>query len=147
MAVLPRCIDILTNLFIDIPDDIYSIDEMRKNVVSSLCSIFNLFSRIASDPASENYFIFRSDVDVFANSDKSLKVETISNMCNSLVELTDKLSFEDNIDNDISKITCAYLRSILNGTPIPDSIQTLVINSPFYDKLYKLASRLDVTVK
>ena len=143
MAVLPRCIEILTNLFVDIPDDIYSIDEMGKNVVSSLYSIFNLFSRIASDPANENYFIFRSDVDVFVNSDKSLKNETISNMCNSLVDLTEKLRFEDNIDNDISKITCAYLRRILNGTPIPDSIQTLVINSPFYDKLYNLASRLD----
>ena len=143
MAVLPRCIDILTNLFIDIPDDIYSIDEMRKNVVSSLYSIFNLFSRIASDPANENYFFFRSDVDVFANSDKSLKNETISNMCNSLFDLTEKLSFEDSIDNDISKITCAYLRTILNGTPIDDSILTLLENNPYKEKVLKLANRLD----
>lgn len=143
MAVLPRCIEILTNLFVDIPDDIYSIDEMRKNVVSSLYSIFNLFSRIASDPANENYFIFRSDVDVFASSEKSLKIETISNMCNSLFVLTEKLSFEDNIDNDISKITCAYLRNKLNGTPIDDSILTLLENNPSKEKIHKLASRLD----
>lgn len=143
MAVLPRCIEILTNLFVDIPDDIYSIDDMRKNVVSSLYSIFNLFSRIASDPANENYFIFRSDVDVFVNSDKSLKSETISNMCNSLFDLTEKLSFEDNIDNDISKITCAYLRTILNDTPIDDSILTLLENNPYKEKIHKLANRLD----
>ena len=143
MAVLPRCIEILTNLFVDIPDDIYSKDEMGKNVVSSLYSIFNLFSRIASDPANENYFIFRSDVDVFMNSDKSLKNETISNMCNSLFDLTEKLSFEDNIDNDISKITCAYLHTILNDTPIDDSILTLLENNPYKEKILKLANRLD----
>ena len=143
MAVLPRCIEILTNLFVDIPDDIYSIDDMRKNVVSSLYSIFNLFSRIASDPANENYFIFRSDVDVFTNIDKSLKIETISKMCNSLFDLTEKLSFEDNIDNDISKITCAYLRTRLNDTPIDDSILTLLENNPYKEVIHKLANRLD----
>lgn len=143
MAVLSRYIDILTNLFVDIPDDIYSTDEMKKNVVSSLYSIFNLFSRIASDPANEKNFIFRSDADIFVNSDKSLKIETISNMCNSLFDLTEKLSFEDSIDNNISKITCAYMRTILSGTPIDDSILTLLENNPYKEEILKLANRLD----
>lgn len=143
MAVLPRCIDILLNLFINVPDCIYNTDEMGKNIVSSLCSIFNLFSKIAGDPSTKNDFIFRSNADIFLSSNNSLKEETISDMCYSLVNLTDKLSFTDNIDNEISKITCAYLRSILSGNQIEDSIQTLFLNSPFYDKIFKLTARED----
>ena len=49
MPILPRLIDILMKLYNDIPDDLYDEEQVRKNVFSSLRSIFMLFKKIASD--------------------------------------------------------------------------------------------------
>ena len=49
MPILPRLIDILLKLYNDIPDDVYDEEQVRKNVFSSLRSIFTLFKKIASD--------------------------------------------------------------------------------------------------
>lgn len=147
MAVLPRCIEILTRLFKDVPENIYSINDMATNVTSSLNSINNLFIKFANDSnANVNDFIFRNNIDSFINKKDILSNSAIADRCNNLIQLTENLRFSDETDNDISRKVCAYLHEyIYNFDTVgfrfrrtPNSYPKKIIN--------KLADRKDCPI-
>lgn len=141
MPILPRLIDILLKLYNDIPDDVYDEEQVRKNVFSSLRSIFTLFKKIASDKKQKHNFIFRSNAEIFTRPKDSLKEEALLLMFQSLLNLTKKLSFEDELDNDIAQNVCDYLLKYLK-TEDPCFVEKNRID-PFAQKADELIWRID----
>ena len=141
MPILSRLIDILMKLYNDIPDDLYDEEQVRKNVFSSLRSIFMLFKKIASDKKPKHNFIFRSNADTFTRPKDSLKEDAMLLMFKSFLDLTKKLSFEDELDNDIAQNVCDYLLEYLK-TEDSCFVEKIRID-PFAQKADELIWRID----
>lgn len=109
MAVLPRCIKILTNLFKSVPDDIYSDDQMFTIISSSLQRIHNTITKIAKSPqANERNFIFGNKIKDFIGKDYDQSEKSIIDRVSKLFSYTRELKFSDEIDNEISGKVCSF---------------------------------------
>ncbi len=109
MAVLPRCIKILTNLFKSVPDNIYSVDQMFTVISSSLQRIYNTITKIAKSPqANERNFIFGNKIKDFIGKDYDQSEKSIIDRVSKLFSYTRELKFSDEIDNEISGKVCSF---------------------------------------
>lgn len=109
MAVLPRCIKILTNLFKSVSDDIYSDDQMFTIISSSLQRIHNTITKIAkSSQANERNFIFGNKIKDFIGKDYDQSEKSIIERLSQLFSCTRELKFNDDIDNEISGKVCSF---------------------------------------
>ena len=109
MAVLPRCIKILTNLFKSVPDDIYSDDQNHIIIYSSLQRIYNTVSKIAkSSQTNERNFIFGNKINDFIGKEYDQSYISIIDRLSQLFSCTRELKFNDDIDNEISGKVCSF---------------------------------------
>lgn len=109
MAVLPRCIKILTNLFKSVPDNIYSVDQMFTVISSSLQRIYNTITKIAkSSQTNERNFIFGNKIKDFIGEDYDQSEKSIIDRVSKLFSYTRELKFSDEIDNEISGKVCSF---------------------------------------
>lgn len=109
MAVLPRCIKILTNLFKSVPDDIYSDDQNHIIIYSSLQRIYNTVSKIAkSSQTNERNFIFGNKINDFIGKEYDQSYKSIIDRLSQLFSCTRELKFNDDIDNEISGKVCSF---------------------------------------
>ena len=109
MAVLPRCIKILTNLFKSVPDDIYSDDQNHIIIYSSLQRIYNTVSKIAkSSQTNERNFIFGNKINDFIGKEYDQSHKSIIERLSQLFSCTRELKFNDDIDNEISGKVCSF---------------------------------------
>ena len=109
MAVLPRCIIILTNLFKSVPDDIYSDDQNHIIIYSSLQRIYNTVSKIAkASQTNERNFIFGNKINDFIGKEYDQSYQSIIERLSQLFSCTRELKFNDDIDNEISGKVCSF---------------------------------------
>lgn len=109
MAVLPRCIKILINLFKSIPDDVYDEDQIQTGISSSLYQINFAISKTARLPRiNERNFIFGNNIEYYINENNKQSEQAQTERLWNLFNNTRELQFIDKIDNEISKKVCSY---------------------------------------